>query len=227
MIASGVRFVTQNGIYDWGWLRADGGIVMPPSDRLEEIGALATMIDENQFTYSLDALCARYGLPGKDETLLEQAIEAAGFARSEVNAKNTSGNCRRAMSALRRDRRGEHARTVRDARPDPRSGEDTRRLSARSRPAADGAGDLRLRRLALQRGSGQGGSVHVCWCGGPSETEVEAVAEKHAHRGLSLLLLRDEPCTRCGEPTPPLDGRVICVRCAPVLWECGGTERGR
>ena len=86
---------------------------------------------------------------------------------------------------------------------------------------------FRLRRLALQRGSGQGRSVHVCWCGGPSETEVEAVAEKHAHRGLSLLLLRDEPCTRCGEPTPPLDGRVICVRCAPVLWGCGGTERGQ
>jgi hypothetical protein len=61
----------------------------------------------------------------------------------------------------------------------------------------------------------------------PSETEVEAVAEKHAHRGLSLLLLRDEPCTRCGEPTPPLDGRVICVRCVPVLWGCGGTERGQ
>ena len=30
---------------------------MPPSDRLEEIGALATMIDENLFRYSLDALC--------------------------------------------------------------------------------------------------------------------------------------------------------------------------
>ncbi len=43
LIASDVRIVTQNGFYDWGWLRADGGIVMPPSDRLEEIGALATL----------------------------------------------------------------------------------------------------------------------------------------------------------------------------------------
>ena len=50
LVASGVRIVTQNGLYDWGWLRADGGIVMPPADRLEEIGALATMVDENQFT---------------------------------------------------------------------------------------------------------------------------------------------------------------------------------
>ena len=79
LVASDVRIVTHNGIYDFGWLRAEGGVVMPPSDRLEETGALATMIDENQFSYSLEALCARYGLPGKDEALLNQAVEAAGF----------------------------------------------------------------------------------------------------------------------------------------------------
>ena len=87
LVASDVRIVTHNGIYDFGWLRAEGGVVMPPSDRLEETGALATMIDENQFSYSLNSLCGRYGLPGKDETLLRQAVEAAGFAkgRKEVN----------------------------------------------------------------------------------------------------------------------------------------------
>ena len=87
LVASGVRIVTHNGIYDFGWLRAEGGVVMPPSDRLEETGALATMIDENQFSYSLDSLCGRYGLPGKDEALLRQAVEAAGFAkgRKKVN----------------------------------------------------------------------------------------------------------------------------------------------
>ena len=79
LIASDVRIVTQNGGYDWGWLRAEADIKMPSSDRLEEIGALATLIDENQFSYSLDALCKHYGLPGKDETLLLQAVEAAGF----------------------------------------------------------------------------------------------------------------------------------------------------
>ena len=52
---------------------------MPPSDQLEEIGALATLIDENQFNYSLDALCDWRGLPGKDTALLEEAIKAAGF----------------------------------------------------------------------------------------------------------------------------------------------------
>ena len=78
-VAAGVRFVTQNGLYDWGWLRAEAGIKMPDGDRLEEIGALTTMVDENRFRYSLDALCAWRGLPGKDETLLRQGIEALGL----------------------------------------------------------------------------------------------------------------------------------------------------
>ena len=51
-----MRFVTQNGLYDWGWLRAEAGIRMPPGERLEEISALATMVDENRYRYGLDAL---------------------------------------------------------------------------------------------------------------------------------------------------------------------------
>jgi DNA polymerase I-like protein with 3'-5' exonuclease and polymerase domains len=91
LIAAGVKFTTQNGIYDWGWLGADLGVAMPPSNQLDEIGALATLVDENLFQYSLDALCKQYGLPGKDETLLLQAIEAAGMAqasrRKKINAR--------------------------------------------------------------------------------------------------------------------------------------------
>jgi hypothetical protein len=79
LIAADVRVVTQNGLYDWGWLRADMGLPMPLSDRLEEIGALATMVDENRYQYSLDALCAWRGLPGKNETLLKQAAIAYGL----------------------------------------------------------------------------------------------------------------------------------------------------
>jgi DNA polymerase I-like protein with 3'-5' exonuclease and polymerase domains len=82
-VAADVRFVTQNGLYDWGWLRTEAGIHMPPGERLEEIGALATMIDENRFKYSLDALCAWRGLPGKDETLLHQGIEALGLVTNK------------------------------------------------------------------------------------------------------------------------------------------------
>src|SRR5262249_34870104 len=65
LIASEVRIVTQNGLYDWGWGRADLGIKMPPAERLEELGALATIVDENRRRYALDALCAWRGLPGK------------------------------------------------------------------------------------------------------------------------------------------------------------------
>jgi hypothetical protein len=76
LIASDVRIVTQNGLYDWGWLRADFGIEMPLSESLEEIGALATIVDENRYKYSLDALCAWRGLARKDETLLKEAAIA-------------------------------------------------------------------------------------------------------------------------------------------------------
>jgi hypothetical protein len=78
-VDAGVHFVTQNGLYDWGWLRAEAGIRMPPGERLEEIGALATMVDENRFHYSLESLCAWRGLPGKDEALLRQGIADLGL----------------------------------------------------------------------------------------------------------------------------------------------------
>jgi Mesyanzhinovviridae DNA polymerase len=79
LIASDVRILTQNGLYDWGWLRTDAGLKMPPSERLEEIGALATMVDENRYQYGLDALCKWRGLPGKDENLLREGCAALGL----------------------------------------------------------------------------------------------------------------------------------------------------
>ena len=90
LIASPARIVTMNGVYDFGWMGVEGGIVMPPTDRLEEITALAAIVNENLHRYSLEALCAEYGLPGKDEVLLREAVEAAGFAkgRKKLNIKN-------------------------------------------------------------------------------------------------------------------------------------------
>src|SRR5262249_41677469 len=61
------------------WLRTEAGILMPPSERVEEIGALATLVDENRYDYSLNALCAWRGLPGKDETLLREGCAALGL----------------------------------------------------------------------------------------------------------------------------------------------------
>jgi DNA polymerase I-like protein with 3'-5' exonuclease and polymerase domains len=56
---------------------------MPPAERLEEIDALATLIDENRYDYSLDALCIWRGLPGKDMALLEEGAAAIGLSKRE------------------------------------------------------------------------------------------------------------------------------------------------
>src|SRR6516165_4530811 len=79
LIASDVRIITKNGLYDWGWLWADFGIEMPSAEYLEEIDALATMVDENRRRYSLDALCTWRGFPGKDETALLEGCAALGL----------------------------------------------------------------------------------------------------------------------------------------------------
>jgi hypothetical protein len=56
---------------------------MPPSERLEEIGALATIVDENRHRYSLDALCKWRGLPGKDDSALQEGAVALGLKKRD------------------------------------------------------------------------------------------------------------------------------------------------
>jgi DNA polymerase I-like protein with 3'-5' exonuclease and polymerase domains len=92
LIASEVLIITKSGGYDWGWLYADLGVEMPPAKRMEEIDALATMVDENRHQYSLDALCAWRGFPGKDEALLHEGCAALGLipARSRKKFKPQS-----------------------------------------------------------------------------------------------------------------------------------------
>jgi hypothetical protein len=82
-IAVGVKFVTQHGLYDWGWLRSEAGIITPEGNQIEEIGALATLIDE----YTLDNLCKWRGLPGKDESLLLEGIKALGLITDKHKKK--------------------------------------------------------------------------------------------------------------------------------------------
>jgi DNA polymerase I-like protein with 3'-5' exonuclease and polymerase domains len=81
LVASNAHIVTQNGLYDFGWLRTDAGILMPPAERLEEIGALATLVDENRHHYSLEELCKWRGLPGKDEAALQEGAAALGLPK--------------------------------------------------------------------------------------------------------------------------------------------------
>ena len=82
-IAAGARIVTQNGLYDWGWLGADLGVAMPPSDQLEEIGALVTLIDENRLATTSTCSGSGAGCPARTTTLLEEAVKAAGFKMSK------------------------------------------------------------------------------------------------------------------------------------------------
>jgi hypothetical protein len=122
-IAAGVRIVTQNGLYDWGWQWADLGVAMPPSDRLEEILALATLIDRDRFSYSLDSLCAWRGLPGKDTALLEEAVKAAGFKISKKNPlQSYIWQMPAHIAGLRRARSIATLRLYEDPESNPRSG---------------------------------------------------------------------------------------------------------
>src|SRR5262249_48167667 len=50
---------------------------------IEEIGALATMVDENRYQYGLDALCKWRGLRGKDESLLLEGCTTLGLTTNK------------------------------------------------------------------------------------------------------------------------------------------------
>jgi DNA polymerase I-like protein with 3'-5' exonuclease and polymerase domains len=65
------RVVFQNGPYDMGWTG-----VRP--DQPDDVHTMAVLLDENRTYYNLDALCEWQGIPGKDETLLREAVIACG-----------------------------------------------------------------------------------------------------------------------------------------------------
>jgi DNA polymerase I-like protein with 3'-5' exonuclease and polymerase domains len=79
---AGCRFVFHNGPYDVGWLDADLGVPPPPEGQIDDTVAMATIVDENRYSYELDTLCRIYGLPGKDEFLLREAAAAYGYEDS-------------------------------------------------------------------------------------------------------------------------------------------------
>lgn len=57
--------------YDLDYL-AEVGIVFPQAT-FRDVSVLEPLIDENQYSYSLDSILGRHGLPLKDETLLREA----------------------------------------------------------------------------------------------------------------------------------------------------------
>ena len=64
------RFVFHNFQYDWGWLEAVFKI--PPPTNIDDTMAMASLVDENLPSFSLDNICKWQGIPGKDERLLRE-----------------------------------------------------------------------------------------------------------------------------------------------------------
>lgn len=65
------RFIFHNFQYDWGWIEAVFNI--PPPLLLDDTAAMASMLNENLFSFSLDNLCRWQGIAGKDEKVLSEA----------------------------------------------------------------------------------------------------------------------------------------------------------
>ena len=81
---AGVRFVFQNAPYDIGWGATSG---VPVPEQSNDTVCMANMIDEQRQSFELDALCATYGIPGKDETLMTEALAAYGWPTSHKERK--------------------------------------------------------------------------------------------------------------------------------------------
>ena len=100
LIASDVRFVTQNGLYDWGWLRTEAGIKMPPADASRKSARSRPSSTRTAFATASTRCAPGAACRARMTTLLRAGIKAARLAQvSKKNPhKRTSGNCRRTMS---------------------------------------------------------------------------------------------------------------------------------
>jgi DNA polymerase I-like protein with 3'-5' exonuclease and polymerase domains len=79
---SRTRFVFHSFQYDWGWIQAI--LDIPPPALIDDISAMASMINENLPSFSLDNLCQWQGLPGKDEKLLKQIAALFKVREDEI-----------------------------------------------------------------------------------------------------------------------------------------------
>jgi DNA polymerase I-like protein with 3'-5' exonuclease and polymerase domains len=85
-LAKTTPIVFHSAAYDYGWLSAMG--VDFTGAKINDTLAACVLVDENEYSYSLDNCCHRVGLPGKDMRLLREAVEATGGdpkkARQEI-----------------------------------------------------------------------------------------------------------------------------------------------
>jgi DNA polymerase I-like protein with 3'-5' exonuclease and polymerase domains len=78
-----IKFIFHNFQYDWGWIQAM--FDFKPPELIDDTAAMASMLNENLNSFSLDNLCLWQGLQGKDETLLKEAAAAYGIKELKAN----------------------------------------------------------------------------------------------------------------------------------------------
>jgi Mesyanzhinovviridae DNA polymerase len=79
---SGTRILFHSAAYDYGWLSTMGADLR--SAKIDDSLAACVLVDENEYSYSLDNCCHRAGLQGKDTRLLEDAVEHMGGNRKKA-----------------------------------------------------------------------------------------------------------------------------------------------
>lgn len=77
--ATGFRgvLVGANLGYDLDYFEENGVVFRP--EWFRDVTIAEPLLDENQIEYGLDAIAARHGLPGKDESLLREAADTMGL----------------------------------------------------------------------------------------------------------------------------------------------------
>src|SRR5215467_4021890 len=63
-LQSHTKFVFHNFQYDWGWIQAI--FDLPPPAQVDDTMAMASIVNENLFSFDLDNLCHWQDLPGKE-----------------------------------------------------------------------------------------------------------------------------------------------------------------
>lgn len=67
---------------------AEDGIVFRRVRRFRDVQVAEPLIDENQYRFNLDAIASNYGLPGKDESVLEKVAAAYGHTTAKEIKSN-------------------------------------------------------------------------------------------------------------------------------------------
>lgn len=77
-----LKFVCANAVYDLGWLRREFGRY--PAGGVSDVQHMAALLDENRFTYALDAIAKLYLGVGKEKTVIAQIAKELGVGENVI-----------------------------------------------------------------------------------------------------------------------------------------------